>query len=296
MKNLKRFSIIFVCILLALTSFAGIKSLRKSDSGSVKEFYVFENSVTGLLSDDKVQGVKLSSKNATLENMVNSLGLTSIDSEEAVSITNSTTGENYQTLKPSLNTSLDSEMFRDVCNELGYVAFETSEGYEIFSKYALKRLIAFGDIDETYGATNVVSGYKNYNILSYGNEFDTKNAYKKLLADGVQVYVDSVIVAQAETEASYDYSNDRTWGAEAIEIGAYRDYLDVNGTNRDVVVAVVDSGINTSHSMFSGRIVTDGNLNYVGTSYYTTNYTYSGYAFEDDDGHGTHVYARNIIT
>lgn len=289
MKNLKRFSIIFVCILLALTSFVGIKSLRKGDSGSVKEFYVFENSVTGLLSDDKMQGVKLSSENATLENMVNSLGLTPIDSDEGISIKNNTTGENYQTFKPSLNTSVDSEMFRDICNELGYVAFETSDGYEIFSKYVLKRLIVFGDIDESYGATNVVSGYKNYNILSYDNEFDTKNAYKKLIADGQEVYVDSVIVAQAEVEGSYDYSNDRTWGAEAIEIGAYRDYLDVNGTNRDVVVAVVDSGINTSHSMFSGRIVTDGNSNYVGTSYYTTNYTYSGYSFEDDDGHGTHV-------
>ncbi len=289
MKNLKKFSVIFVCILLALTSFVGVKSLHKGDGGSVKEFYVFESNVASLLSDDKMQGIKLSSENATLESMVSSLGLTPIESDEGVSIKNNTTGENYQTFESSLNSSLDGEIFRDICNKLGYVAFETFDGYEIFSKYVLKRLIVFGDIDETYGATKVVSGYKNYNVLCYENEFDTKNAYNNLIAEGTEVYVDSVIVAQAETEGSYDYSNDRTWGAEAIEIGPYRDYLDVNGTDRDVVVAVVDSGINTSHSMFSGRIVTDGNSNYVGTSYYTTNYTYSGYAFEDDDGHGTHV-------
>ena len=49
-----------------------------------------------------------------------------------------------------------------------------------------------------------------------------------------------------------------------------------------VVVAVLDSGINTAHQLFAGRILLDYGRNF-------TTETSTGYTFEDKNGHGTHV-------
>ena len=48
------------------------------------------------------------------------------------------------------------------------------------SKFYLKRLIVMGKIDETYGATEVISGYRDFSILCYETESDTENAYNNL--------------------------------------------------------------------------------------------------------------------
>lgn len=162
------------------------------------------------------------------------------------------------------------------------------------SPFYLKRLITVGELDSTYGAREVVDGYKNISFLCYDNEEQAEYAYSKLSQDKeIKVIVDQVITIADYSDIEYDYSSNPNWGYKAINAGGINDYLQTYGTSEDVVVAVLDSGVNTSHYMFEDRFIVE-NGQIVGYSYYQTTQTYSGYSFEDDHGHGSHV--SGIIT
>lgn len=156
--------------------------------------------------------------------------------------------------------------------------------------YKYKRLIVQGNGFNLYGAYRDISGYKDYHILCYNSVEETKCAFQSLKRDGVKVSIDEEVTQESYYENTYSYSTYKNSQIiEKIDIGGFRQYLSDTNASNEIVVAVIDSGINTSHEMFSGRLLTDSDGNIVGSSYYTTAYTYSGYSFEDDGGHGTHV-------
>lgn len=213
-------------------------------------------------------------------------------------------GQNLSTLSKNLtfkgesidlldkNKTLSSQEIENICQDNDYIVIEEDDGYMVRNQYSLKRLIAVGDIKNSYNANRVISGYRDFNILCYDTIEETKKAYQKLSQDkSIKVAVDSIISIENEETQSYDYdySNYYSWGAKAIDLGVYNEYLQTYGVDNEIVVAVLDTGINTSHFLVKDRILKDTNGNYVGYSYYTSTYTYSGYAFEDDKGHGTHV-------
>ncbi len=288
MKKLKRLFAVSICLVLAVSTFLGIKALNKRDGYTIADFHDFEQSVSALLQNDNMTATKLGKNQASVNGIAKTLGLSVSDDGKRLS--NKVSGESFVYDGETTNV-LDAELLKDLCDDLGYVVYEVAGEYEVFSKYALKRLIVRGDVENTYGANDSVITYKNYNILSYDTERATKIAYEKFVAEGANVSIDMVITAeQVESQTvEYDYSLHNSWGAETIEIGQYRNFLDGSGTDKDVVVVVIDTGINTSHNMFTNRILTDAGGNLVGKTYYTSRYTYSGHAFEDDDGHGTHV-------
>jgi len=183
-------------------------------------------------------------------------------------------------------------------------------------EFSLKRLIVQGNLKKTYGASNVIS-YNNLHVLCYDSQKDTEYAYEKLLLDSsLDVFVDKIHKLEEYAEKDYDYSSYKNWGAQAIDIGGYREFLLDNNVTKEVVVVVMDTGINTSHPMFTNRLLTDKYGKIKGYSYYDSGYKYSynnlsfdvddpstvgidegddnKYSFEDDHGHGAHV--AGIIT
>lgn len=169
------------------------------------------------------------------------------------------------------------------------------------SEFVLKRLIVTGSLKNTYSAYSVVS-YNDIHILSYKTIAQTEYAYNQLLQDSnLTVMIDSVCEIQGYADNDYSYSEYKTWGAEAMDIGGYREYLQDNNVNKEVVVVVLDTGINTAHEQFKNRLLTDSEGKIKGFSYFDSlyQYSYSNLAFdsndteknsfEDDDGHGTHV-------
>ncbi len=184
-------------------------------------------------------------------------------------------------------TTLDQLTSRDV-QELMYntdymIEEETENEYIVRNIYSTKRLIVFEQLENTYNATGVAKD-DNMTILQYDTIEDTKKAHQQLLADGIGVDVDSMITTESYTY-DYDYSGYKNWGAKAMNVAPYLDYLNSGYSyTGEVIVAVLDTGIYTHHEMFQNRIRLD-----LGYSFYSTTYTYSGYSFEDDDGHGTHV-------
>lgn len=90
----------------------------------------------------------------------------------------------------------------------------------------------------------------------------------------------------------------KTWGAEKMGVDDYSQYLlDIveadNGYDKleEIVVAVLDTGIDTDHPWFTDRFLYDENDKILGLDYTAdqtdVNLT-KEYKFEDDNGHGTH--------
>lgn len=179
------------------------------------------------------------------------------------------------------------------------------------NEFYLQRLIVQGNLEDTYGASNVI-GYGNLHILSYSSPEEAQFAYINLSSDSsLSVSIDGYATVEGYADESYNYSSYANWGAEAIDIGGYRQFLVDNNVEKEVVVVVLDTGINTSHPMFKGRLLTDENGKIKGYSYYNSSYQYSydnlafdiddpstshineeddnKYSFEDDNGHGSHV-------
>lgn len=184
--------------------------------------------------------------------------------------------------------SRDKEQFF-VDNDFAIKDF--GEYFEVYPKFQFKRLIVQGKLKNNYGASKVISGYKDYYVLCYETESQTKYAYSMLVeSEKLSVSIDSMVYSDGYADKNYDYSEYNSWGAEAIDIAGYLDYLKSNKmTEKEIVVAVIDTGINTSHEMFENRLLKDDYGYYVGYSFYSSAYTYSGYEYEDDNGHGTHV-------
>ena len=76
-----------------------------------------------------------------------------------------------------------------------------------------------------------------------------------------------------------------TWGASASAIDSYSSFLQQNiGTSnlREVIVAVLDTGLDSDHPWFTNRVASGG-------ANYSTSQSTSTYPYEDAFGHGTHV-------
>jgi len=171
---------------------------------------------------------------------------------------------------------------------------------DIESEFQLKRLLVYGDLKQSYGAFKTIS-YKNVHILAFNTIAETEFAYNKLKNDpSFNVIIDKKVSLEGYADNEYDYSSCLNWGAQAADIGGYLDYLNDNkslNTDKEVVVVVIDTGINTSHELFQDRLLKE-NGKIVGYSYYGSGKTYSNanlayegntLSFEDDHGHGSHV-------
>lgn len=273
MKN--RFKVLFIALILilgvnflTLSMFEITTKANESGDNNTSDFFAFEQSVIELNNEDKPVII-----------------------------------EDYAYESDCLNedNTINLERLNDYCIENDSYYISTQDGYEVYSNFGLKRLIVQGDLKQTYNASSVYS-YGKLHILTYLTEEETEFAYNNLIKDDtLDVSFDKYENLESYADNSYDYSVYKNWGAEAADIGGYRKYLVDNNVNKEIVVVVLDTGLNTSHEMFTNRLLKDGSNKIVGYSYYNSHYQYSynniafdsgdsnKYSFEDDGGHGSHV-------
>ena len=146
---------------------------------------------------------------------------------------------------------------------------------------------------DTRGAI-VTSSFDGTYFLQYANHENAEDAYEyfstlpnvTVLYDyDVKVQDEVVSVHATYSSSATDYNS---WGWKEkynfMGVAPYLTSMSVADTTyNDVVVAVLDSGINTSHEMFNGRIVLGSGKNF------TDEASSTSYEFEDLNGHGTHV-------
>ena len=212
-----------------------------------------------------------------------SLGLVFIgDSSTSEGASEDSTLEDFYSFEQEYLDYINSE--ENALSEVRLFSLESVQDSEFY----YKRLIVLGDYASSYGAIKVIDGYKDYSILCYASEEATEYAYNKLLDEKVNVMVDEVLTLDDYADNNYEYTSTTiTWGKNSTNAGGIIDYLSTNGTNEEVVVVVIDSGIRPTHVYFQDRILEDDG-NYVAYSYVNPDVAYT-YNFEDDNGHGSHI-------
>ncbi len=174
-----------------------------------------------------------------------------------------------------------------VSSKLGYETFCTNGEITVSNPFESARLIvkSCGDID-TYNAIDAVCGYMDYNVLQFETPLDAYNAYLAYCAsDNVELVSPSQarsIDVEDVQAAAYGISDTEhlSWGAEAMAVDGFNNTLaDLGKDENEVVVAVVDTGVDLDHEALFDRIIDSGA---------DFSRSLSGCA-EDDQGHGTHV-------
>ena len=172
----------------------------------------------------------------------------------------------------------------------GYTFTEENGIITIQNEFQTARLIvkAQGEMD-THGAIAEITGYRDLHILQYATSADAYAAYQIYSTDPAVDYVQpsryvSVAGAPAEVQADaatngFADGSHYTWGANYLRTDLfYNTYLADMDPEKEIIVAVLDTGINAKHTMVAGRIVDGG-----------VNFSNSGDDSVDDDyGHGTH--------
>ncbi|NMP38502.1 MAG: S8 family serine peptidase [Clostridiales bacterium] len=159
--------------------------------------------------------------------------------------------------------------------------------------FALKRLILRADgAVNSMGAVAGVEGFENVHIFQYATVSDAKAAYEyyKKLGATQCVAPDKIISLEKTTEnfgaqvkaAAAPVLSDGhlSWGSALCGFDIANTYISGSLTPAEVIVAIVDSGVEETHEFFAGRIIPS-----------THNYSSTGTAdsAKDDNGHGTHV-------
>ena len=160
-----------------------------------------------------------------------------------------------------------------VVDELSKLYQEETEDDKSIEDSAVSRVIVKANVEpDTYGNAEMINGTDDIYIYQYETASEAATALE---------YYDSLsFVEWAETDGimegqSLSYGNPMVGGDEAKAYVA-----DHNVELNDVNVALVDSGVLFSNSMFDGRVTDSGvNLSDSGTE---------GSAL-DDNGHGSHI-------
>lgn len=176
--------------------------------------------------------------------------------------------------------------------EDAYDAYVDDDGVvHVSNPYQTCRILLYADtLVDDYGASKVLylENYAEY-ILQYDTEEQTQLAYEALTAqygsDNCQldrILSSSMLMESSSQAADPAPASCYSWGASYMGLDQMKTQTEkYNLDSRSVTVAVVDTGIDKKHSIFSGRKITG--YNFLATKRRpSSNYS-------DTNGHGTHV-------
>lgn len=172
---------------------------------------------------------------------------------------------------------------------VAYSADFSNDQDEKEQEIKLNRLIVknVGQVDD-FGAV-AKAEFKDLHIFQYQNAQDTACAYENFCNLNVKVAYDEIVCAEnvtVETTYSNAWANKdfNSWGADYV---GYKNYVSnmyrFEIEPQEVVVAVLDTGINTSHVLFKNRILHSYARDFTGEKSNTK------YSYEDLKNHGSHV-------
>ena len=139
--------------------------------------------------------------------------------------------------------------------------------------YQSKRIVCFdNDIKTTYGATSVMTFNDRFSVLKYDTVEDTINAKAGFDKDKIEVSVDITVSAEYNTADMI-----AEYGKKQIETQRYINSNIEVSTADDVIVAVIDTGVDYNHEYLKDRVVSGVNI------------LDDSKTAMDDNFHGTHV-------
>ena len=154
--------------------------------------------------------------------------------------------------------------------KLGYkVTYFEEEGKALITEpYQLKRLMVKtkdGKVKNTYGATSVINVSNNKTVLQYDSKEETKYAAQQFKKDSSVIYCaqDSILsLSEYETtKTSAQSAEEReylSWGTTKVGADYYMSTLPDADELPEIVVAVIDTGVEMDHPFLDGRIKEGG--------------------------------------
>lgn len=148
-------------------------------------------------------------------------------------------------------------------------AIQSEEYFDTYSTFETCRLIVESkEKPDELNSIGIASGFMDYHIVQFTNEYDAEMAfnYYSEQEDIISVCPDEVItLSEFETEETVENELTNTperldsWGAETTGLYELKDYVAKNNVALDnIVVGVVDTGIDLEHEFFKGRLVETG--------------------------------------
>lgn len=241
---------------------------------------IFENN-TYYISAEKfatITNTSLSTKESSLTLNYNNI---SIEIASDYIVTNNITYDLQSSL--SLHNTTTLIPLEQVSTLLGFESSLNHNNFILYRPYGSKRLIvkSLRSID-SQGAIMTADDKNGLHIFQYSSEEETISAKKYFESLECVEYVDIdtlLSVAESSEEERKYYS----WGAKAIGADEYIKYLNnISTTLPEIIVAVLDTGIDSDHSWFKNRIAE-------GAAGFATNSAEKTENYEDGHGHGTHV-------
>lgn len=200
---------------------------------------------------------------------------------------------------PEISTySLDTEnndnitVDKETAEALGFDVDIEDDKAVLTQPYQTERLIvkskyAINPLD----SIAMVEGYNDLHIVQFDNQESAKQAEEYYNKQKLIEYAEPDLVMSTMdidyidnnslySDALTNYGNHLSWGSEAIGIDDYVDFLDNTNELPEIVVGIIDTGIDLDHEFLKDRIIETN---------YNTSSSGKENSEDDDEGHGTHI-------
>lgn len=181
---------------------------------------------------------------------------------------------------------------KETAEALGFEVEIEEEKAVLTQPYQTQRLIVKSQFDiNPLDSVAIVEGYNDLHIVQFDNQESAKQAEEYYNNQMLVEFAEPDLVmstmeyedSDEESTVTYginDYGYHLSWGSEASGIDDYIDYIGDRNNMPEIVVGIIDTGIDVDHDFLKDRII-------------RTNYNISTSGAEndenDDKGHGTHV-------
>ncbi|MBQ6042120.1 MAG: leucine-rich repeat protein [Oscillospiraceae bacterium] len=145
-------------------------------------------------------------------------------------------------------------------------------------------IVKAGGSFDACGGQSVAADGRGLHVLQYPTAADAYSAYQQIVKEPHVIYAEPErILHTAEAPAGFSSADAEAdvfmWGYAAVDTDAFKAQLDADGNPaNEVVVALIDTGVNEKHDWLKGRIAPGG-----------MSFTEEGVGYTDDHGHGSHT-------
>ena len=192
----------------------------------------------------------------------------------------------------SANDLSSDTLNKESAEDLGFEVDIEDDTVTLSQPYQTQRLIVKSKYDiDPLDSVAIVEGYDDLHIVQFDSQESAKAAqeyYEKqnrveyaepdLVVSAAEY--DEVETTAADEDMGINYGEHLSWGSEAIGVDDYIDYLPSADELPEIVVGIIDTGIDYDHEFLKDRVI-------------RTNYNISSSGNEndenDDKGHGSHV-------